>query len=105
MEARELAGGDQARHDEFDVHVGRVVAQVHQALRFRAQGLRGEEAGTPVLDDGGVESRLADLVLQHHAPVARQGRVDLLRALQVAVEGAAEVLLTGEVAAVADPHR
>ena len=100
MEARELARGDQARDDQLDVDVGRVVAEVDQALRLRAQGLRGQEAGAPVLDDGGVEGRLADLVLQHHAPAVRQRGVDLLRALQVAVEGAAEVLLAREVAAV-----
>jgi hypothetical protein len=57
------------------------------------------------LNHGGVERRLEHLVLEVHVPVRRQRRVDLARALQVAVEGAAEVLLSGEVGTIADPHR
>jgi hypothetical protein len=82
-----------------------VVPEVDQALRLRAQRAGGQETGAPVLDHGGIERRLADLVLEEHAPVGRQRGVDLARAVQVAIEGAAEVLLAGEVAAVADPHR
>jgi len=42
-------------------------------------------------------------VLQQHPPIRRQRCVDARRRLEVPVEGARQILLTGEIAAVADP--
>src|SRR5262245_51727070 len=105
MEAGEFAELDEPRHYHFDVDVRRVVPQVDQALRLRAE-LRGAVvARAPVVDDRRIEGRFVKLVLDKHAPVVGQGFVNLAQAFDVAFERAAEMLLPRKIPAVADPHR
>ena len=68
--------------------------------------LRGApEARPPVVQHGRVERGFLELVLQEHAPAVRQAAVDRAQAVEVALERATEMLLAGEVPAVADPDR
>src|SRR5215207_8601762 len=105
VEAGELAELDEARDDHLDVDVRRVVAEVYEAERLRPQLERAVVARAPVVDDRRVEGRLVELVLDEEPPVRRQGGVDVAHALKVQLKHAAEVLLAGEVPAVADPDR
>ncbi len=82
-----------------------MVAEVDQAERFRAERLRSEQRATPILDHGGVERRLIHLVLDEHAPVRRQGRVDLAGRFEITLERTTQVLLAGKIRAVTDPDR
>ncbi len=104
MEAAQFSEPVQARDDLLDVHIRRVMAQVHQALRLGPQLLRRQDARPPVGDHRRIEGRLVQLVLQQHAPVARQGGVDARGAVQIAIQRSAEILLAREVGAIADPH-
>ncbi len=103
VKAAELAEAVQSGDDLFDVDVRRVVAEVDQALGLGAQLLRRQDARSPVRDHRRIEGGLEHLVFEQHAPVVRQGRVDLVCAVEVAVERGPEVLLAGEISAVADP--
>ena len=105
MEAAEPLRMHQARDDHFDVHVRRVVAEIDEAERLGPERLRRHERAAPVLDDGRVERGLVHLVLDEHAPVVGQRRVDLLLRFEIAIERAAEMRLAGKIGAVADPHR
>nr|GEU28680.1 hypothetical protein [Tanacetum cinerariifolium] len=105
VETAQLAELRKTRHDHFDVGVGRVVAQIHQALGLVAQRLRAGKAGAPVGNGGGIERRFEQFMFDQQVPVGRQRRVDLARAFQVAFQRAAQVVLAGEVGAVAHPHR
>ena len=49
MEAAELAELDQPRDDHLDVHVRRMVAEVDEAEGLRAELLRDQVVGAPVL--------------------------------------------------------
>ena len=72
VEPAELAELDQPRHDHLDVDVRRVVAEVDQARRLFAQLARAVVARAPVVDDGRVERRLVELVLDEQPPVVGQ---------------------------------
>ena len=67
VEAAEFPEPREAGDDLLDVHVRRMVAEVDQALRLGAQGLGAEDRCPPVGDDGGIEGRLVELVLDEHA--------------------------------------
>src|SRR6476660_10321211 len=82
-----------------------MVAQVDEALRLLTELLRAVVAGAPVVDDGRIEGRLVQLVLQEHAPAVGQRVVYGTHAVDVPLERAAGVHLPGEVAAVTDPDR
>ena len=105
VEAAEPPGMDQARDDHLDVDVRCMVTEVDQAEGLGPERLRRHERGAPVLDDGGVERRLVHLVLDEQPPVGGEPRVDAGRGFEVALEGTREVLLAGEVGAIADPQR
>ena len=105
MKAPELAEAVQARHDLLDIDIGGVVAEIDQALSFGAELLRRQDRGAPVLQHGTVERGLVEFVLQQHAPVSRQCRIDTRGRLEIAIERARQILLTGKVAAIADPDR
>ncbi len=104
MEAPEPPGVDQPGHDHLDVHVRRMVAQVHQAAGLGAECLRREQRAAPVLDDRRVERRLVHLVLDQQQPVLRQRPVDGRGRVQVPLKGARQMLLARKVAAIADPQ-
>src|SRR4030095_5515259 len=102
VEAGEFSELYQPRHDHFDVDVRRMMSQINQALRLRAE-LRGAViARAPVVDDRRIESRLVKLMLYKTPPVVGQRPVDLAQAFEVAFEGAAKALLPRKVSAVAD---
>ncbi len=105
MEAAQPAELDQPRHDHLDVDGRRMVAEIDQAEGLRAEAGGGEIARAPVLDDGGVEGGLVDLVLDEQPPIRRQAGIDRARGIQVALEAGGEMLLAGEVGAIADPDR
>ncbi len=103
VEAAEFAKADQAGDDLFDVHVGRVVAQIDQTFGLWPQFGGDQVVGAPVLHDGGIEGGFVHLVFGEQLPVIRQALVDGLQAVQIAVELAGEILLAGEVRSIADP--
>ena len=103
VEACQFAGMDQAGHDLLDVGVGGVMAEVDQTFRLRPKALGGNQAGTPVGDHGGIERRFIHLVFDVKRPVRRQALVDRGHRVEIFFEHAPDVLLTGEVGAVADP--
>ena len=72
MEAGELAEADQAGDDLLDVGVGRVVAEIDQALGLGPQFRAASRARAPVRDHRGIEGRLEELVLEEHPPVLGQ---------------------------------
>ena len=82
-----------------------MMAEVDQAMGLRPQRLRRHEAGSPVGDHGRIERGLVKLVLEKHAPVVGQARVDLAHRFEIPVERAVEVRLAGKVRAVGDPDR
>ena len=77
MEAAEFPEAHEARDDLLDIDVGRVMAEIDEALRLRAEFLRGGEARSPIGNHGRIEGGLVELVLEEHAPVAGQRGVDL----------------------------
>src|SRR5206468_1299919 len=95
--AGELPELDEAGHDHLDVDVGRVMAQVDERERPLAQLARAIIAGAPVVDAGGIEGRLVQLVLDEEPPALRKGAVDVAHAVEVPLEGLSQVHLPGEV--------
>jgi hypothetical protein len=104
MESAEAARMDQPRDDHLDVHIGRVMPEVDQAERLRAERLRGHQRAAPILNHRRIERRLVHFVLDQHAPIRRQRCIDLCSRFQIALERVRQVLLAREVGAVADPH-
>ncbi len=105
MEAGQLSELDQAGDDHLDVDVGCVVPQVDQGEGPLPELADAVVARAPVVDHRRVEGRLVELVLDEEAPARRQGGIDLAHAVEVALQGLAQVELSGEVSAVADPDR
>ncbi len=77
VEAAELAELDQTGDDHLDIGVGRMMAEVDQAVRLGSKRLGDQVVGAPVLDDGRIEGRLVHLVLGKQLPVIRQRLVDV----------------------------
>ncbi len=105
METAQLAELNQARHDQLHVDGGRVMTEVHQRPGPLAQLAGAVITGAPVVQDGGIERGLVDLVFDEQAPRLRHSLIDLPEALQIAVERAAEMELAREVAAISNPDR
>ena len=105
MESAEPSGRDEARDDQFDVGVRKVMAEVHEARRPVTEGLREHQRRAPVLHDGRVEGGLVGLVLGEELPRCRHVGVDLPQSVEHAFERPAKVRLPGEVGAVGEPDR
>ena len=73
--------------------------------RTRAAPARARSiARAPVAEDHRVERRFVRFVLEKQAPAGRQLLIDGPEAVEIAIEGLAEMQLTGKVAPIADPH-
>src|SRR5437660_6869682 len=105
MKASQFAELNQPRDDHLDVHVGRVVAQINEADRFRPKLAGAVIARPPIVDYRRIERRLIKLMLDKNPPIVGQRSVNLTHAFEIALERAAEVLLAGKIPAVADPDR
>ena len=80
------------------------MAQIDETLGLGPQFLGDEYAGSPIRNHRRVERGLVELVLDEHAPIGGNCRINGARALQIAVQGVAELLLAGKICAIADPH-
>ena len=105
MKTGEFAELNQPRHDHLDVHVRRMVAQIDQAESLRAKFPSAVITRAPIVNDGGIERRLVELVFDEQSPVVRERGVDVPYAIEVAFEHPPKMLLAGKVSAVSNPHR
>ena len=103
VERTELAQPQQLRHDELDVGARRVVPGVQADQGLFAERSAVHVGGSPVRNVRVVESRLEELVLQHHPLVVPEPVVDLAQRLGQPVLPGPQVALAGVVGAVRQP--
>src|SRR5581483_602151 len=104
MKAGEFTELNEPRDDHLDVYVRRMMAEINQAEGLGAKLTRTVITCAPVVDYRRIESRFIKLMLDEHAPVVRQRRVNLAHTFEIAFQRVAKVLLPGKVPPIANPN-